>query len=345
MLRRSCFRSRSCAQARALELQAVILTDCADRAVQLSAVDVIAVVGPTAAGKSEIGCDVALAHRGEVVNCDSMQTYVGMDIATAKLSASQRRAVPHHLMDIWPISHEASVAEYQQLARGAVREIAGRSRLPIFVGGSGLYLRAAIDDLRLPGTDPNVRRRWELELERVGSVALHRQLASQDPIAAAAILSTNGRRIVRAMEVIELTGSFEARLPVGASYLNCLQVGIALPREILDQRISVRVDEMFADGVVDEVRRLREQGLDASPTARLALGYPQVCRLLDGEADEAQTRDSIKTATRRFARRQLTWLRRDHRIEWFDATDAVAARSRVLARVGQWLAKRPVPDA
>ena len=305
----------------------------------------IAVVGPTAVGKSEIGCDIALAHRGEVVNCDSMQTYIGMDIATAKLPPAHRRAVPHHLIDIWPISHEASVAEYQQLARSAITEIAGCDRLPILVGGSGLYLRAAIDDLRFPGTDPNVRRKWELELERVGSVALHRQLATQDRIAAAAILATNGRRIVRALEVIELTGSFAASLPVGATYVNCLQVGISLPKDILDQRISDRVDQMFASGLVDEVRRLREQGLDSSPTAARALGYPQVSLLLDGELDETEARDSMKTATRRFARRQLSWLRRDTRIEWFDATDMAAMRAGVLARVGQWLAERPTRGA
>lgn len=297
----------------------------------------VAVVGPTAVGKSEIGCDIALAHRGEVVNCDSMQTYLGLDIGTAKLRGSQRRGVPHHLMGIWPISHAANVAEYQHRARAVTTEIAGRGQLPVFVGGSGLYLRSAIDDLRFPGTDRNIRAKWELELERVGSVELHRQLAGRDVAAAAAILPTNARRIVRAMEVIDLTGSFTASLPVGAGYLNCLQVGISLPRPMLDERIAARVDQMFADGLVDEVRRLREQGLDSSPTARFAVGYPQICRLLDGDFDEAHARDSIKTATRRFARRQLTWLRRDNRIEWFDATDAATMRPRVLARVGQWL--------
>lgn len=298
---------------------------------------VVAVVGPTAAGKSESGCDLALAFDGEVVNCDSMQTYRGMDIGTAKLTRHQRHDVPHHLIDIWSIAHEANVAEYQRRARGAVEQICGRGRIPIFVGGSGLYLRAAIDDLRFPGTDPRIRRRWQSELERIGSAELHKHLMTRDQAAASAILPTNGRRIVRALEVIELTGSFEASMPTDVPYFACLQLGISLPRDVLDDRIAARVDAMFAAGLVREVRELRSRGLDASPTASRALGYPQICRLLDGEINETQARELIEVATRKFARRQLAWLRRDRRIEWVEGTDAQKLSLELGFRVRQWL--------
>lgn len=297
---------------------------------------VIALVGPTASGKSELGCDLAVGLGGEVINCDSMQTYRGMDIGTGKLPAALRRGVAHHMLDVWDISKSASVAEYQRLARATALDMERRERLPIFVGGSGLYLRAAIDDLRFPASDPEVRAQLEKELSRVGSVELHGQLRAVAPNAAAAILPTNGRRIVRALEAIELTGRFEPNLPIDNSYLPCLQIGIDLPRAELDERIARRVDAMFAGGLVDEVRRLRALGLDSSPTARYALGYPQVTRMLDGELTEAAVREMTSAATRRFARRQLAWLHRDPRIEWFDGTDASLLRDRVLDRVEEW---------
>ena len=284
--------------------------------------DVIAIVGPTATGKSDLAVAVAHCLNAEIVNADSMQLYAGMDIGTAKLPVAERGGVPHHLLDVWPIGKSAAVAEYQQLARATIAEIRRRGRLPILVGGSGLYLRGALDRLEFPGESPEIRARLYDELDDVGAAALHARLATLDAAAAASILPTNGRRIVRALEVIELTGRpFLASMPAFESVYACAQLG--LDRDDLDERVTDRVHRMMASGFLDEVRTLLPAGLRASPTAGKALGYAQLLSCLDddgalvGELDEAV--EATVRATRRFVRRQRSWFRRDPRIRWFDA--------------------------
>jgi tRNA dimethylallyltransferase len=281
---------------------------------------VIAVLGPTAAGKSGLGVALAQALGGEVINADSMQLYRGMDIGTAKLTEPQRRGVPHHLLGIWDVTQAASAAEYQGLARARIAGIQGRGRVPLLVGGSGLYVRAALDDLKFPLTSPGVRERLETELANAGPGALHGRLASLDPAAAAAILPSNGRRIVRALEVIELTGGpFSATLPGYQSLYPAVQLGLRVDRTDLDLRIAARVDQMWRDGFVDEVRGLERQGLRDGLTASRALGYAQVLRHLAGEWTDERARQETARATRKFARRQESWFRRDPRIVWLDA--------------------------
>ncbi len=284
---------------------------------------VIAVVGPTAAGKSELSLRLAQLVGGEVINADSMQLYRGMDIGTAKLAPSQRAGVPHHLLDIWDVSLTASVSEYQLLARSAIEGILARGRVPILVGGSGLYVRAAIDDLEFPGTDPQLRERLEGELAVAGPAALHARLADVDPAAAAAILAGNGRRIVRALEVIELSGRpFSATLPGYESVYQTVQIGLDAPRAELDSRIAERVSRMWRQGLVDEVRVLAAAGLREGRTASRAIGYAQVLRFLDGEWTEQEAAAQTVRATRRFVRRQESWFRRDPRIRWLAASEA-----------------------
>jgi tRNA dimethylallyltransferase len=300
---------------------------------------VVAVVGATATGKSQLAIDLALALGGEVVNADAMQLYRGLDIGTAKVTEAERRGVPHHLLDVLDVTQEASVAAFQRDARQALADIAARGRVPILASGSGLYVRAVLDRLEIPPTDPAVRRRLEADLAVVGAPALHRRLAEVDPVAADRILPTNGRRVVRALEVVELTGRpFTATLPDpgGAPFVPAVQLGLVLPRPELDVRIEARTDRMFAAGLVDETRRLTELGLRDGPTASRALGYAQVLRLLAGECDADAARADTVTATRRFARRQESWFRRDGRITWLpaDAPDLLArARDAVADRV------------
>ena len=275
---------------------------------------VLAVLGPTATGKSELAIELALGLGGEIVNADSMQLYVGMDIGTAKVPVTSRRGVPHHLLDVWPITKSAAVAEYQMLARTA---IAG-----ILVRGSGLYLRGALDRLEFPGESPPVRARLARELDEQGAPSLHARLAAIDAEAAAAILPTNGRRIVRALEVIEVTGGpFLARMPGFESVYDTVSIG--LDRADLDERIAARVHGMMVMGLLDEVRALLPLGLRASPTAGKALGYAQLlgCLADDGtvRSDIAPAVDATIRATRRFVRRQRAWFRRDPRVSWFDA--------------------------
>jgi tRNA dimethylallyltransferase len=272
---------------------------------------------------------MAGALNGEVINSDSMQLYRGMDIGTGKLPAAERAGVPHHLLDIWDVTETASVSEYQRLARAVIADVQARGRTPILVGGSGLYVRAAIDNLEFPGTDPALRVRLERELAALGPAALHARLAAADPAAAVAILPSNGRRIVRALEVIELSGRpFSATLPGYDAVLPAVQIGLAIPRSRLDQRIAARVRQMFRDGLIDEVKRLAGAaapggGLRAGLTASRALGYAQVLRFLDGDWTEAQAEEETVRATRRFARRQESWFRRDPRVRWLDATEPV----------------------
>jgi tRNA dimethylallyltransferase len=298
---------------------------------------VLAIVGPTAAGKSELA--VTLAHRfdGEVVNADSMQLYRGMDIGTAKPTVDERGGVVHHLLDVWPVPKSAAVAEYQAMARHVIDDVHARGRLPVVVGGSGLYVRGALDRLDFPGESPPIRARLAAELETIGAPALHERLRRLDPEAAQAILPSNGRRIVRALEVIELTGApFLARMPGFESLYETTYVG--LDRADLDERIATRVGRMFALGFVDEVRGLLPGGLRASPTAGKALGYAQILRCLDdagavvGDLDHAA--EDTAQATRRFVRRQRSWFRRDPRIVWLDGASAavVAEAAHTLDR-------------
>ncbi|WP_328308799.1 tRNA (adenosine(37)-N6)-dimethylallyltransferase MiaA [Streptomyces sp. NBC_00442] len=278
---------------------------------------VIAVVGPTAAGKSDLGVFLAQQLGGEVVNADSMQLYRGMDIGTAKLTPDERGGVPHHLLDIWDVTEPANVALYQKLARAEIDRLLAAGRTPVLVGGSGLYVRGAIDVLDFPGTDPGVRARLEGELDQQGPGALHRRLAAADPDAARAILPSNGRRIVRALEVIEITGQpFTAHLPTHASVYDTVQIGVDVGRPELDERITLRVDRMWEAGLIDEVRTLEERGLREGRTASRALGYQQVLTAFAGECTEDEARAETVRATKRFARRQDSWFRRDPRVHW-----------------------------
>ena len=280
---------------------------------------VIAVVGPTAVGKSDLAIELALQRDGEVVNADSMQLYRGMDIGTAKLSVDERRGVPHHLLDIWPVTRTATLAEYQALALAAVDDISGRGKTPIIVGGSGMYVHSVIDRWDIPGTDPEIRARLEADLAASGPEALHERLASVDPAAAIAILPTNGRRIVRALEVVALRGSFSAQLPTFEPNPDVQLIGLRMSRDDLDVRVAQRVDRMWREGFVDEVRSLERVGLRQGLTASRALGYSQVLSFLAGECTEAEAREETVRATRRFVRRQESWFNRDPRIEWQDA--------------------------
>jgi tRNA dimethylallyltransferase len=300
----------------------------------------VGIVGPTATGKSELAVRLALALvGGEVVNADAMQLYRGMDIGTAKLAVAQRRGVPHHLLDVLDVTETASVAAYQRQARAAVDDVLRRGGTPILAGGSGLYVAAVVDHLEFPGTDPAVRSGLEAELARVGPAELHRRLAAADPRAAAVILPSNGRRIVRALEVVALTGRpFSAFLPErGAPWRDAVLVGLDRPSDQLDERIERRVRDMFAAGLVDEVRDLLTRGLATGRTASTALGYRQVIAALNGETTLERAAVDTAAATRRFVRRQRSWFRRDTRIRWLDAArpdllDAVLATVRATPR-------------
>jgi tRNA dimethylallyltransferase len=287
---------------------------------------VIAVVGPTAAGKSELALRLAAELGGEIVNADSMQLYAGMDIGTAKLTPAQRRGIPHHLLDVWDVRYTANVAEYQRLARAVIDKIRSRGKVAVLAGGSGLYLRAALDTLDFPGTDPAVRQRLEEELAAGGPGPLHARLAAADPAAAARILPSNGRRIVRALEVIEVSGQpFTAALPSYESVYPVVWLGLAVSRPELDRRIAVRTEQMFQAGLVAEVAGLARAGLREGRTASRALGYAQVLRVLAGQWTQAHAQAQTVLSTRRFARRQLAWFRRDPRVRWLPAEEADAA--------------------
>jgi tRNA dimethylallyltransferase len=286
----------------------------------------IAVVGATAVGKSDLAVDLALALGGEVINADSMQLYRGMDIGTAKLTMAERRGVPHHLLDVWDVTKTASVAEYQELVRAVIDDLEARGKVPVLVGGSGLYVRAALGDLEFPGTDERIRERLEAELAAHGPAPLYARLGRADPVAAMAILPSNGRRIVRALEVIELSGRpFSATLPGYDAGRPAVQIGVRVDRPELDRRIEARVDRMWAAGFADEVRSLA--GLRAGKTAGRALGYQQLLRHLDGDWTLEEARAETVRATRRFARRQESWFRRDPRVTWLDAGDQLVGRA------------------
>jgi len=292
---------------------------------------VVAIVGPTATGKSALSLALAEALAGEVVNADSMQLYRGMDIGTAKLTPAQRHGVAHHVLDIWDVTEPASVAEYQRLARQAIDGILARGRTPLLIGGSGLYVRAALEEFEFPGTDPALRARLEAELAEHGPGPLYARLRERDPEAATRILPSNGRRIVRALEVISLTGGpFTAALPDPRPVYNSVLLG--LDSAHLDERVATRVDHMWAAGFVHEVRALEAHGLRDGRTASRALGYQQVLRFLAGECTEPVARAETVRATRRFVRRQRSWFRRDPRIAWLDAArpDLMPAATKVI---------------
>jgi tRNA dimethylallyltransferase len=288
----------------------------------------IAVVGPTAAGKSDLAVELALALNGEVINADSMQLYRGMDIGTAKLTQEERNGVPHHLLDVWDVTTAASVAEYQELADAAIAAIEARGKVPVLVGGSGLYIRAALGDLEFPGTDEAIRERLEAELAANGPAPLYTRLLAADPVAAGVILPTNGRRIVRALEVIELSGRpFSATMPGYDAGRPAVQLGVQVDRPELDRRIDTRVDRMWAAGFEYEVSQLAAHGLRDGKTASRALGYQQMLRHLDGEWTLDQARAETARTTRRFARRQESWFRRDPRVRWLASGEGLADRA------------------
>lgn len=255
------------------------------------------------------------------MNADAMQLYRGMDVGTAKLPPVERQGVPHHLLDVLDVTETASVAVYQGKARAVVENLRAAGKPPVLTGGSGLYVQAVLDELRFPGMDPDVRARWEAELSERGSTELHRHLAEVDPRAAESILPSNGRRIVRALEVIEITGEpFSANLPEpGPPRYDAVLVGLDRQPAELDERVDSRVTKMFDAGLVDEVRELERHGLRHGRTASRALGYRQVLDELDGSEDMTGAAAETARATRRFVRRQRTWFRRDQRIHWFDA--------------------------
>lgn len=304
---------------------------------------VVAVVGATATGKSDLAVSLALDLDGgaEAVNADSMQLYRGMDVGTSKVTAAERRGVAHHLLDVWPASRAAAVAEYQQLARDTFAAVGAAGKVPVLVGGSGLYVRAALDDLRFPGTDPQVRARWQAEAERVGPAALHERLREVDPAAAAAILTSNTRRVVRALEVVELTGRpFSASMPSSAAsrVVPAVLVGLRRARPDVDRRIEARVARMWRDGFVEEVRGLLDDGLEDGPTASRAVGYAQVVDLLRGRCTEAEAVARTVTATRRLVRRQESWFGADPTVTWFDAAAPdllVHVRAHVRSTLGR----------
>ncbi len=292
---------------------------------------VIAVVGPTGSGKSDLAVSLALALDGEVINADSMQFYRGMDIGTAKISMAERRGVPHHLLDILDVTEEASVADFQQLARDAIKDIHSRGKRAILVGGSGLYVRAALDVLEFPGTDPTVRARLEADLATLGPGVLRERLHAVDPVSANRL--GDERRMVRALEVHELTGRpFSSFMPTREYHRPAVQIGLAVDREQLRTRLADRVHHMVAAGLLEEVRRLDAAGLREGRTAPRALGYAQFLRVLDGTSTVSLAADETIVATRQFARRQLTWFRADPRISWVDWQDpALLAKAVQLA--------------
>ena len=295
-------------------------TDPGPAAVPSGLPPVVAVVGPTATGKTALA--VALAHRlgGEVVNADSMQLYRGMDIGTAKPTATERDGVPHHLMGLWHVREPASVADYRLRARGEIDRLRAAGVVPLLVGGSGLYVRAVLDELDFPGTDPALRQELEAELAEAGPAPLHARLAEVDPVVAGSILPGNGRRIVRALEVVGLTGRpFAASLPDPRPHYPTVTVGLDTDPADLDERVAVRVDRMWTAGFVDEVAALAADGLREGRTASRALGYAQVLRQFDGELTAEQARTETVRTTRRFVRRQRSWFRRDATVAWLDA--------------------------
>ena len=280
---------------------------------------VIVICGATATGKSDIAIEIAQEIGAEIINADSMQLYRGMDIGTAKLPEGERGGIPHHLLDVLEVSQDSTVAWYQEQARAAITEIHSRGKDAVIVGGTGLYIKAILDDLNFPDTDPEVRAKLEAEAEEFGAASLFARLEELDPAAALAIDRANTRRIIRALEVIEITGRpFTANLPREDSsrYPDALQFGLVMDREHLRERIDLRVDRMWDQGFVTEVDQLIAQGIREGSTAQRALGYAQIIAMRDGTMTEEAAKEDTKRASRQYARRQETWFSRDARIQW-----------------------------
>jgi len=296
----------------------------------------IIVCGATATGKSELAVSLAKEINAEVVNADSMQVYKGMDIGTAKLTNEERSGIAHHLIDVLDIKDEANVAWYQQIAREKIDQILNSGKSVVVVGGTGLYIKAILDDLNFPDTDPEVRQKITDQAEKLGNDVMHERLAKLDPAAALAIPKENIRRVIRALEVIELTGKpFTANLPrqESSKYPDAKQFGLVLDRGNLDEKIDKRVEDMWAKGFAREVSTLMTKGLEQSGTAKKALGYMQIMNYLNGESDEAFAKEETKRVTRAYARRQETWFSRDERIKWLAPESNAARLEKLLASI------------
>ena len=293
----------------------------------------IVIGGATATGKSDLAVALAKELKGHVINADSMQLYKGMDIGTAKLTMAERQGVPHHLIDVLSVRQEASVAQYQIDARNLIDQLLEQGIPAVVVGGTGLYIKAILDDLNFPDTDPEVRERIAKEAEELGADVMHERLAALDPAAAAAIPKENIRRVVRALEVIELTGQpYTANLPRAGSskYPQAKQFGLVMERDTLRERIDLRVEKMWEQGLVREVRDLMNEGLLEGRTAQAALGYAQIIRFAQGQLTEEEAKEETKRATRHYARRQETWFSRDERITWLRKAPTQDLMERIL---------------
>ncbi len=297
----------------------------------MSAKPIVTIIGPTAVGKTALALDLARELDGELVGTDSMQAVRGMNIGTAKPTPQELGQIRHHMLDVWSVTHRADVVQFRDLAREAITGITTRKRIPIVVGGSVLYVKAILDQFDFPATDPEVRGRYEAMLDQDGAEKLHELLAEKDPVTATNILPGNGRRIVRALEVIELTGEpYHSRLPDPVEEFPSVRVGLEIDRVSMDARIEQRVDQMLESGLVEEVQKLESQGLRNAPTASRAIGYSQVLAHLGGEITQIQMREKIIYATQKFARRQQRWFRQDPRIRW-EPWDSAQLTDSVLA--------------
>jgi len=296
----------------------------------------IIIAGATATGKSDLAVELAKEINAEIVNADSMQLYQGMDIGTAKLTVAERQGVPHHLLDLVCVKDDVNVAWYQELARAKIDELRGAGKSVVVVGGTGLYIKAILDDLNFPDTDPDIRQKITDEAEALGNEAMHARLASLDPAAALAIPKENVRRVIRALEVIEITGApYTASLPREGSsrYPDARQFGLVLDREKLDPRIDARVEKMWERGLVEETTRLIKEGLLEGQTAQRALGYAQIIKMAMGQMSEAEAKEETKRATRQYARRQETWFSKDLRITWIAPASTSVHLEKVLASI------------
>ena len=296
----------------------------------------IIICGATATGKSDLALAVAKQLNAEIVNADSMQVYKGMDIGTAKLPITERNEIPHHLLDLLEVTEEANVSWYQGLAREKIDHLLAAGKSVVVVGGTGLYIKAILDDLNFPDTDPLVRQKLTDEAQVVGNDQMHERLAKLDPAAALAIPKENIRRVIRALEVIEITGKpFTANLPRAASskYPEAKQFGLVLDRENLDSKIDKRVENMWEKGLIREVMQLMTKGLEQATTAKMALGYSQIMNYLNGECDEAFAKEETKRVTRAYARRQETWFSRDDRIKWLAPESKAGQLEKLLASI------------
>jgi tRNA dimethylallyltransferase len=290
----------------------------------------IVICGATATGKSDLAIALAQKLGAEIINADSMQVYQGMDIGTAKLTHEERAGIPHHLLDIHPVNLDMTVAKYQEIARAEVDRLRAANIPTIIVGGTGLYIKSILDDLNFPDTDPVIRQRITDEAEEIGNEAIHARLATLDPVAALAIPFENVRRVIRALEVIEITGQpYTTNLPRKDStrYPDAIQIGLAMDREALGDRINARVDRMWELGFVDEVEELINHGILEAKTAQAAIGYAQIIAMKHGSISEEEAREDTKRATRQYVRRQETWFSRDERITWLSAHSTTPART------------------